>query len=93
MRYVARHYVRIGKMRYTPGEILTLEDEKTAKSMMARGALEPLSALSQDEAESDAADAECAEQEEAPLEESALTPEIDASDAIVPKARGRRKTK
>ena len=26
MRYIARHYVRVGQARYTPGEMLNLED-------------------------------------------------------------------
>ena len=40
MRYIARHYVRVGQARYTPGEMLNLEDRETALSMIRRGALE-----------------------------------------------------
>ena len=90
MRYIARHYVRVGQARYTPGEMLNLEDRETALSMIRRGALETVEETAAEEAPEEAEETEEDEMQE---RQTNVTPDIDVSAAIVKRpAKGRRKS-
>jgi len=94
MRYIARHYVRVGQARYTPGEMLNLEDRETALSMIRRGALEETVEDGEETAAEEAPEeAEETEEDETQERQTNVTPDIDVSAAIVKRpAKGRRKS-
>ena len=93
MRYITRHYVRVGQARYTPGEMLNLEDRETALSMIRRGALEMVEDGEETAAEEAPEEAEETEEDETQERQTNVTPDIDVSTAIVKRpAKGRRKS-
>ena len=93
MRYIARHYVRVGQARYTPGEMLNLEDRETALSRIRRGALETVEDGEETAAEEAPEEAEETEEDETQERQTNVTPDIDVSAAIVKRpAKGRRKS-
>ena len=91
MKYVARHYIRLGGEVITPGELLDVADEEKAAWLRSAGAIEPFWGGAQ---EAEAADGEDEEDEEdaqeASSESPAPAPQIDASEGIVrPAKKGR----
>lgn len=83
MRYIARHYVRVGQERYTPGEMLSLEDRETALSMIRRGALEETVEDGEETAAEEAPEeAEETEEDETQERQTNVTPDLDVSAAI-----------
>lgn len=91
MKYVARHYIRLGGEMITPGELICGMDEEKAAWLRRVGAIEPFWNAIQDSApEADEAAEEDAQ--EASSEPSAPAPQIDASAGIVrPAKKGRSK--
>lgn len=88
MKYVARHYIRLGGEVITPGELLDVADEEKAAWLRSTGAIEPFWGGAQ---EAEAADGEDEEEaQEASSESPAPAPQIDASEGIVrPAKKGR----
>lgn len=91
MKYVARHYIRLGGEQVTPGELIDIADEEKAAWLRSVGAIEPFwggaqaaEAADGDEEEADAEEADAASEPAAPA------PQIDASEGIVrPAKKGR----
>ena len=90
MKYVARHYIRLGGEQVTPGELIDVADEEKAAWLRSVGAIEPFWGGAQAAEAADAEETTDAEEADAASEPAALAPQIDASEGIVrPAKKGR----